>query len=81
MGVSYFELHWRVKEGDSILKKIERTGENKNQLRRLLEDRAGEIQRLEKERREEYGKAFYTNTGKLRIAMRSAFPNEYSKLR
>lgn len=49
-------------------------------LRRLLEDKDGEIQRLEKERYKEHGKAFYTYTGKLRIAMRAAFPNEYKKL-
>lgn len=49
-------------------------------LRQLLEDKDEEIQRLEKERYEEHGKAFYTYTGKLRIAMRSAFPNEYRKL-
>lgn len=50
------------------------------ELRQLLEDKDEEIQRLEQERYEEHGKAFYTYTGKLRIAMRSAFPNEYRKM-
>ena len=49
-------------------------------LRQLLEDKAGEIQLLEKERYVQHGRAFYTYTGKLRVAMRSAFPNEYRKL-
>lgn len=66
---------------DVLLQELQFCGvDTVGKLQHLLEEEKDEIDRLEKERVSEHGKEFYTYTGKLRIAMRAAFPKEYKEL-